>query len=105
MQRQRIKYILPLLTLLLLAACTPSVHDAQQKDTLPQIYPDYTDITVPCNIAPLNFMFTDENVDAVSLVLTCENESYTLTKRGKKLVIPIKDWKECTKRNKGKRMI
>lgn len=102
MQKQRIKYILPLLTLLLLAACTPSVHDAQQKDTLPQIYPDYTDITVPCNIAPLNFMFTDENVDAVSLVLTCENESYTLTKRGKKLVIPIKDWKEWTKRNKGK---
>lgn len=41
----------------LLAACTkPSVPtDFKQSDQLPNIYPDYVDVTIPVNIAPLTF--------------------------------------------------
>ena len=41
--------------LLLLSACTPHPTDVQKSEELPPIYPDYVDVTIPKNIAPLNF--------------------------------------------------
>ncbi len=45
--------------ILLLASCTPSPKDVADTDTLPDIYPDYIGVTVPYNIAPLNFLLRD----------------------------------------------
>lgn len=44
-----------LLLAILAAACSPSGKPAESED-LPPIYPDYINITIPCNIAPLNFL-------------------------------------------------
>ena len=52
------------LLLLLLSACTPHPADVQKSEELPPIYPDYVDVTIPKNIAPLNFLVRGE-VDAV----------------------------------------
>ena len=48
--------------LLFLAACTETVGDAKQETTQPQIYPDYVGVTIPVNIAPLNFSMADETM-------------------------------------------
>ena len=48
-----------------LASCAP--HDVEQCGTSAPIYPDYTDITVPVNIAPLNFLVREDGVSAVRL--------------------------------------
>ena len=50
--------------ILLLSACTPHPTDVQKSEELPPIYPDYVDVTIPKNIAPLNFLVRGE-VDAV----------------------------------------
>ena len=47
------------LMIVALTACTPTPENATKRDMLPPIYPDYTDITIPCNIAPLNFLLRD----------------------------------------------
>jgi len=39
----------------LLVACSSSFNDCATSDSKPNIYPDYTDIVIPVNIAPLNF--------------------------------------------------
>lgn len=39
----------------LLASCGGWKQPAKVKNLLPEIFPDYTGVTVPCNIAPLNF--------------------------------------------------
>ena len=47
------------MVLLLLSGCSnhPSLpQDYKQESGKPDIYPDYTDVKVPVNIAPLNFM-------------------------------------------------
>ena len=47
--------------IVLLGACTaklPSKYD--EKDELPKIYPDYVDVTIPVNIAPLTFELDEE---------------------------------------------
>ena len=56
--------------LLLMTACTETVSDARQENTLPQIYPDYTGVTVPVNIAPLNFCMADEKALLIDAVIT-----------------------------------
>ena len=49
----------------LLSSCGPKVPQQYgQADRAPRIYPDYVDVTVPVNIAPLTFML-DEPADEV----------------------------------------
>lgn len=46
-------------------ACGPSLPtDYTDSKTLPKIYPDYVDVTIPVNIAPLTFQL-DEKADAM----------------------------------------
>ena len=53
---------LSLLLVLLLAACGNGIPTEYKKSSqLPAIYPDYCGVTVPHNIAPLNFL-ADGNV-------------------------------------------
>ncbi len=42
--------------LILLSACTPTPHDVVQSTQEAEIYPDYKDVTIPVNIAPMNFV-------------------------------------------------
>ena len=36
---------------------------------LPKIYPDYVGVTIPAEIAPLNFNFSDEDIDLMDVVV------------------------------------
>ncbi|MGN1236843.1 MAG: hypothetical protein ACI4TS_05305, partial [Bacteroidaceae bacterium] len=44
-----------LLVGLALLSCDGWRESGAKVDVKPEIFPDYTDVTVPCNIAPLNF--------------------------------------------------
>ena len=61
-------FIYSFLLLTLLAACQQvRVPQAfEQADALPPIYPDYVDVTVPVNIAPLTFEFDTACCDMVT---------------------------------------
>lgn len=61
-----LKYIL-LLPLLALVACTAQLPQKYvEKDELPSIFPEYTNVTVPCNIAPLTFRVDVEGYACVT---------------------------------------
>ena len=54
--RNKVCSYLLLLTSYLLVSCSQQLPtDFTQSDVLPKIYPDYVDVTVPVNIAPLTF--------------------------------------------------
>ena len=82
-------------SLLLLCAClligcqqqVPS--DYEQLDVQPAIYPDYVDVTVPVNIAPLHFLFTGE-CDEVVARLQADDEQLVLS--GEKVCPDADDW-------------
>ena len=48
--------IIALISLVVLTACSTKPHDEILVDELPTIFPDYIDVTIPYNIAPLNFL-------------------------------------------------
>lgn len=75
--------------LLALSACVTMPDDSEIliAERPFDIYPDYRDVTIPCNIAPLNFMVMDEGVDAVcyggravsgNKMIFCESEWRTM---------------------------
>ena len=58
----------------MLTACGNKIpQNFWEKDELPTIYPDYTNVTVPINIAPLTFQF-DGSADDMVARLTAGSE-------------------------------
>lgn len=51
--------------LLIVFSCTPTPHDVKQSEQEADIYPDYKDVTIPVNIAPMNFVV--RGADAVEV--------------------------------------
>ena len=58
--------------LLLFASCAQTHENAEQVSHLPNMYPDYADVTIPVNIAPLNFEIRDKHLTNIETVLTIE---------------------------------
>jgi len=68
----------------------------------PAIYPDYCDVTIPCNIAPLNFMLpADEFTECVARITTADGKQHTYG-NGVKVQIPEGEWHEMLNASKGK---
>ena len=93
-----------LLSCLLLAACTAGHENAVRQNCLPPIYPDYAGVTVPVNIAPLNFLLRDSTVTETEVVLTCtgasnveieahSQSSLTVTGSGNGVQFGMDEWK------------
>lgn len=71
-----------------ISACTSA--DKRTSDQLPPIFPDYEGVTVPVNIAPLNF---DVTVPAQRVEATISNGSEQIAVKGREGVrIPMKKW-------------
>ena len=52
----------------LLAGCTPTPKQIEDTTDPIPMYPDYTDIMIPTNIAPLNFLLRND-ADAMQVTL------------------------------------
>ena len=82
-------YILSL-PLIVLTACTPSIPSEYGKtSTPPVIYPDYSDVTVPCNIAPLTFRIENDADEFVTRFSSGVNEFLAA---GREVSLPMDDW-------------
>ena len=85
----------------LLAACTETVSDARQEAAQPQIYPDYVGVTIPVNIAPLNFSMADETALLVDAVIT-DSHGNSLHSQGDESVdFDLDDWHTLLGQNRG----
>lgn len=87
-----------LLALFGMAACTPKPNYVTAVAEPAPIYPDYTDVTIPCNIAPLNFLI--EDADGLQVVVKSITDSL-LTRGTDKIRFPMKEWKAMLLHHKG----
>lgn len=94
--------IYALLLVSVLAGCIPSEPTAQRQiPSLPAIYPDYTDVTIPANIAPLRFRLKGDYAETVA-VLSCGEEKVVTEGTDGKFLFPEKDWQRLTSVARGK---
>lgn len=94
-----------LAALLLSASCAhhPDVPSSGKKaNSLPSIYPDYCNVTVPCNISPLNFMLKAEDYSECVARLTTPDGQQQTYGEGVKVQIPEDDWRSMLDAAKGK---
>jgi len=93
------------IALMLLSSCTnhPDLpSSSKDAKCLPAIFPDYCDVTVPCNIAPLNFMLpADEYQECVARLTTPDGRQQTYGK-GVKVQFPESEWHAMLDASKGK---
>lgn len=91
--------------LLLLTSCVahPDVPSSSKEvQSLPAIFPDYCNVTIPCNIAPLNFMLPAEEFDACVARLTTPDGKQQTYGKGVKVQIPEPEWRAMLDASKGK---
>ena len=85
---------------MLLTACSQQLpSEFTQSDKLPKIYPDYVEVTVPVNIAPLTFEMDDQSEEMAVRYSFGEEE---IICSGKKSQPGISDWKQLAEAAKGK---
>lgn len=82
--------------ILILAACVR--EGAFREAGTPPVLPDYTDITLPVNIAPLNFEL--ESADALRLEIE-GSRTYRFKAGGSQLRFPMQKWKEMLREEAG----
>ena len=67
---------------------------------MPQIYPDYIGVTIPVNIAPLNFSMADEQALLVDAVIT-DSHGNSQHSQGEAVDFDLDDWHQLLAQNRG----
>ena len=105
MKRYTHLYIIFLAVAVLMSSCAsrPNVPSASKETkSLPAIFPDYCNVTVPYNIAPLNFMLpAGEYEECVARISTSDGKHQTYG-CGVKVQIPEEEWHDMLNASKGK---
>lgn len=83
-----------LLLLAALVSCSDAgIQVAQERDNTPAIFPDYDGVTIPRNIAPLNFSLTTPSSEAWATFKAGE-QTYKVKSQSGQFIIPASDWKD-----------
>ncbi len=88
----KILQLLALFLSVILAGCSPTVPEEYgESGSLPGIYPDYIDVTIPSNIAPLTFEIT---TDADDYVTKLSAGDVAVVVEGRNVEPSIDDWRK-----------
>ncbi len=96
-----LSYIIPALVCILFYSCNPKPENVHNNDEWPNIFPDYKEVTIPANIAPLNFNV--ENAEAVVAELIGDDGS-KISASGDYADFDIDSWHQLTYNNIGKKI-
>lgn len=90
------------LLLLMMTSCSESPKDAEKTNTPPRIYPDYTEVTIPAGIAPLNFnIAADDGEDIEKIDVTVKgSKSGEIHANGGYADFDVDEWHSITEANK-----
>lgn len=86
---------------LLLFSCTKQMNNPEKINSFPEIYPDYTGVTIPINIAPLNFTVDSGNFTLLNLKILETDGLFFQKKYKGEVDIPSAQWHDLLNRNCG----
>ncbi len=100
----KISYSLWLVACLALCvACTSKPSNPKHVDKLPPIYPDYSGVTIPQGLAPLNFSLAGGEEGLIDVVVKGEKGG-TIHANGDYADFDVDDWHQLTQQNKGAKL-
>ena len=97
----KLNALLLIIPVLFLASCSERVSNATNDASLPDIYPDYVDVTIPVGIAPLNFGMKSDDALLVDAVVTDKKGNTLHGQGGETTDFDIDDWHKLVAQNAG----
>ncbi|HRC90182.1 MAG TPA: cytochrome C biosynthesis protein, partial [Bacteroidales bacterium] len=86
----------------LIFACSGSFDKSPASDHVPDISPDYSNVTIPPNIAPMNFLINEKG-DSYEVVIHSLNGREIIIKSADNFIsIPANKWKKLLSASAGK---
>ncbi len=86
--------------IIMMPSCTQRVENAVSVDEWPKIFPDYADVTIPAEIAPLNFCYAGGEFECMDVVVKGSKGGEMHT-QGDYADFDIDDWHALTEANRG----
>ena len=83
-----------------LLSCNSGPDNPTMVNQLPSIYPDYIGVTIPSEIAPLNFNSTDEAIDCIDVVVK-GSKGGEMHAQGDFADFDVDEWHQLIAQNKG----
>jgi hypothetical protein len=93
-----------ILYLILFSNCTNvtiSDKNCREISDYPQIDPDYTEVVIPPNIAPINFIIKEDAPLYYVEIYSIRDDKIKIKSNTSRIQIPIKSWKKLLENNKG----
>ena len=97
---RNVDYIIVLIGVWILAACSSKPENVSKQDVLPQIYPDYIDVTIPTDIAPLNFSMADDAFETIDVEVK-GSKGGSIHANGEDADFDMDEWHQLLAQNKG----
>lgn len=97
------KKFINILIVFIATACNTHIQNIEITSQEINIFPDYKDVEIPCNIAPINFTIIDTlSVDA--LIISNNTDSMICDVNDHNTDIDIDDWHNYISKNKGQNL-
>lgn len=93
------KKLIYLLQIVMLLGCSASIETDIKEERSAKIFPDYSDVTLPSNIAPINMVIEEEG-DRYYLEFI-GGEGFAVTSKSGDISIPMGRWKSFREANQG----
>ncbi|HBQ81704.1 MAG: hypothetical protein A2X03_11160 [Bacteroidetes bacterium GWA2_40_15] len=89
----------------IISGCKPDGYiDIQHLWREPVIEPDYSGVTIPVNIAPLNFIIKEDGVSFTIKARSSNSSDLKIKSKDGVVSFPVKSWKKLLKENQGQRI-
>jgi len=81
-----------------------TIREFTNVERLPQIDPDYHQIVIPPNIAPLNFMIQESGSHFYVKISSVNGQPIHISSKNGKIIIPLKEWQNLLGFNQGEQL-
>lgn len=95
-----IKYLVLGVGCWVLVACSPTPTNVTKVNQTPEIYPDYVGVTIPVDIAPLNFAMADDAFATIDVEVK-GTKGGSIHANGDYADFDVDEWHQLLKQNKG----
>ena len=85
-------------------SCTGKISSFTQVNREPAIFPDYSKVTFPPNIAPANFIIEEKADKYLVKIHSAGKNEITIISRSGSIAIPEKKWERALQSGKGKEL-
>lgn len=90
-----------LIIMLCLSGCSNESAVDKESDREPNINPDYSGITIPPNIVPLNFLIDEEGKKYEVKLYSTTSKGFRIKSKGNRISIPSGKWKQLISQSIG----